>query len=806
MGVVYEALDEKLNSHVALKCARQGYRYRLPPEARAARDVSHYNVCKVHELHAVMTPAGLLDCLSMEVIDGETLAQRIRREGPLSSRAAREVAIQVCAGLAQAHRQGVVHGDLKCENVILARSPENRLRAVITDFGLATMAEDGDHGESRGGTVEYMAPEQFLGARASALSDIYALGVMFHFMLTGRTPARLPAVPRAELASRRAAGSQDITVSLSPAIREQDWGRSIDALPRGWGKLTTRCLQPRPDRRFASAGALATALDPRRRTAKWAAAAVAAVMLVAGGREWRSQPSITAVRLAVLPIAVDGDPFESSRTVAMEVADRLTGVRRQFTVISPREAERNQAATPDRARTALGATHALETRVRASGGSLSTTASLTDLQSGQTVARLTATYSAQDTAALAKALVASVTGAFHLPPAREPVSAAAHPYYMRGVELLRQDNLKNADKAIPLFTQAIALDPGSALPYAGLAQAQAQRFIRGDGSHWLDLATATAAKARGIHPDSVPVLLASGFIEQQRGQYEEAVRDFTRAAALAPGDSETWRQLAACYDASDRPDEADATYRKAIAAEPDYYRHHLSFGTFYFNRSQFDRAEQQYRRVIAIAPGLASGHMNLGLALMEQAKFPEAESELLEALRFGESRNLLMNIGGFYYQQERFEQAARYFEKSMTLGAPSAIQYRDLGDAYRQLGKPRLAAAAYQRGIALAREDIARNPRRADWRALLGLLSAFLGDGPGAEFEISQALAMGPETWPVIRDCAIAYEALGRRDKTLAGIGTASGRLLEELSRQPDLRALQKDPGFRELLAKHPVE
>src|ERR1019366_135983 len=137
MGMVYDAYDLKLDRRVAVKCARPGQRLRLPPEARAAREVSHFNVCKVHELHTLSTPGGEVDCLSMEFIEGSTLSQRIHAAGPLPAGEAREVARQICAGLAQAHRQGVVHGDLKCGNIILARSPEGSMRAVITDFGLA---------------------------------------------------------------------------------------------------------------------------------------------------------------------------------------------------------------------------------------------------------------------------------------------------------------------------------------------------------------------------------------------------------------------------------------------------------------------------------------------------------------------------------------------------------------------------------------------------------------------------------------------------------------------------------------------
>jgi len=105
------------------------------------------------------------------------------------------VARQLCAGLDQAHRQGVIHGDLKTGNIILARSPEGRMRAVITDFGLARIAAEPHADETGGGTYDYMAPELFHGERASVASDVYALGVLFHVMLTGKVPARKGSKP-----------------------------------------------------------------------------------------------------------------------------------------------------------------------------------------------------------------------------------------------------------------------------------------------------------------------------------------------------------------------------------------------------------------------------------------------------------------------------------------------------------------------------------------------------------------------------------------------------------------------------------
>ena len=170
MGVVYEAYDQKLDRRVALKTAVRGHDNRLPPEARAAREVSHFNVCKVYELHSTRTKLGEVEFLTMEFIAGETLSARLRRTGPLPLEQDRDIARQICAGLAQAHRQGVVHGDLKCGNIILTETPEGGTRAVITDFGLASLNPPGEEDPGPGplrGSFDYMAPELFSGARPS---------------------------------------------------------------------------------------------------------------------------------------------------------------------------------------------------------------------------------------------------------------------------------------------------------------------------------------------------------------------------------------------------------------------------------------------------------------------------------------------------------------------------------------------------------------------------------------------------------------------------------------------------------------
>jgi tetratricopeptide (TPR) repeat protein len=562
-----------------------------------------------------------------------------------------------------------------------------------------------------------------------------------------------------------------------------------------------RCLKAQPQNRFSSAGAVANALQPRRRLLKWTAGIAAALVLLAAGAQWRTQPPAAPVRLAILPFTMRDAGVEGAAGIGLEVADRLSGARRNFTVVSPREVESNQANTAEKAKRILGATHVLETTLHTSGSQILASASLVDLRSGRSMRQMDGAYPARDTSALAKALVATVAVAFQLPSSapKETVAPEAYSDYVQGIDLLRRDSL-NADSALPLFTKAAELDPRSALPYAWMAEVQMVKFGKGDGPQWLDAAEASVAKAKSINADSVPVLSISGLVEQQHGRYEQAIREFNRAIQLAPENSDVWRRLAIVFERTNRIEEAAATYQKAIQAQPNYYRPYVDFGTFYLNRGQYGRAEEQYRRVTQLAPDLPSGHMSLGLALMQEGRYAEAEAQLLEALRLRSWRDLLINLGALYYQEQRFSEAAEYFERSLASGSPSPIQYRNLGDTYRHLQRSREASQAYRRAKTMAEDEIARNPRLASSHALLALIAAFLNDRRQAEFEIAQALAMDAENRAVIRNAAITYETLGERAKALAVLGRAPRGLLEELSRQPDIPRLQQDPDFQRLL------
>ena len=183
-GQSVRTCDVKLRQPVALKFLPESMHLdqrkldRFHHEVRVARQVSHPNVCCVYDIGE----ASGQQFISMEYVDGEDLAKVLHRIGRLSTDKALEIARQLCAGLAAAHDQGVLHRDLKPHNIMI--DGEGRVR--VTDFGLAGFVEDFTGREIVGGTPAYMAPEQLAGREVSVKSDIYSLGLVLSELFTGK--------------------------------------------------------------------------------------------------------------------------------------------------------------------------------------------------------------------------------------------------------------------------------------------------------------------------------------------------------------------------------------------------------------------------------------------------------------------------------------------------------------------------------------------------------------------------------------------------------------------------------------------
>jgi serine/threonine-protein kinase len=244
MGEVYRATDLTLGQSVALKflpeeaSRNQRLLERFHGEVRVARLVSHPNVCRVYDIGEIEG----MPFISMEYVDGEDLASLLLRIGRLPSDKAVEAARKLCAGLTAAHDRGVIHRDLKPQNIMVNKRGE----IVIMDFGLAAISDQLSGAEVRNGTPAYMAPEQLKGTGLTAKSDIYALGLVLYELFTGRKPYDAKNV-------QQLIDLQD-SVSLTSMTSV---AADIDPVVE---KVIRRCLDPDPAKRPATALAVAAAL------------------------------------------------------------------------------------------------------------------------------------------------------------------------------------------------------------------------------------------------------------------------------------------------------------------------------------------------------------------------------------------------------------------------------------------------------------------------------------------------------------------------------------------------------------------
>jgi eukaryotic-like serine/threonine-protein kinase len=275
MGEVYEARDLDLGERVALKTIRQEIASdpkmlaRFKREILLARRVTHANVCRLFDLEQYRrhqrSGEAAITFLTMELLEGETLTQRLQRQGRMPAEEALPIIQQMAEALAAAHEAGIVHRDFKPGNVMLVAASgtgETRTRAVVTDFGLACAVEpqrslsslsQEDSSSLTGsggilGTLDYMAPEQIEGGEVSPATDIYALGLVIYEMATAYRPFQGGnGAPLASLIKRLKEPPP------SPRVRVPD----LD--PR-WERMVLQCLEIDPARRFTDARDLITAL------------------------------------------------------------------------------------------------------------------------------------------------------------------------------------------------------------------------------------------------------------------------------------------------------------------------------------------------------------------------------------------------------------------------------------------------------------------------------------------------------------------------------------------------------------------
>jgi len=299
MGIVFLAREVALDRMVALKllppdmAARPGVKERFLQEARTAARLSHPHIVQIYSVDE----ADDFVFFAMAFVDGGTLGDRIRERGPLSNSEAVRLLREVSWALGHAHLQGVIHRDVKPDNILLDQESG---RAMVTDFGIAVVAEDADAESATQvvGTAEFMSPEQATGKAVDARSDLYSLACVGFYALSGRFP--FTGESAAEVLIAHVNEPAPSVLSAAPHV------------PPAVASALDRCIRKDPEQRFAGGEALADALQPQGDTGR--ELAVPLRVFIKETRDWETTVSVSLAAFFVafpsvlVAMAVDDVP------------------------------------------------------------------------------------------------------------------------------------------------------------------------------------------------------------------------------------------------------------------------------------------------------------------------------------------------------------------------------------------------------------------------------------------------------------------------------------------------------------------
>ena len=831
MGSVYLARDLVLDRPVAIKfispdkAADDSSRRRLIREARAAAALDHPNICGVHE---VIVETDGRACIVMQYLEGQTLAEKLRA-GPLDVRLGLSIATDVAAALAAAHSHGIIHRDVKPQNIILSAANQ----AKLLDFGLAVQSRVGDQAAAETtttnlttpgvliGTLPYMSPEQVEQRPLDSRSDLFSLGAVLFECLTGQRP--FTGRSSAEIASRILHHDPPPASSLRRDLGQQhdelcrrllakhpnDRFRSAEELLGALRVLTpdthSSVVSPRSSRAFA-----ATGIRPfrARRAATFGAVVLLALTAVAlAGRPsgWRRGSTGSGpILIGVLPFRNDSGNAANDAVVAglrEAVANRLAAVP-SVRVLPLQEtllATRDQAKSADVARS-LGATLVVEGALVGAGQALDVIAALVHPDGNpKPVGRYRYAGNLVDLhRRITDGLVAALSADVAIDVAATPVTLATEnpeafaEYSQARAFLERPDVPGNLDHAIRLFQSAISKDPRFALAHAGLAGAYWAQYGETKDAQWPPKAMAANVDALAIDPDQAEVRMSLAVMYSGQGRHKDAIEELKKVMELQPQNDDPHRVLSDVYIAGADWDSAIAAAKQAVNLRPSYWRNHSQLGLAYFRAGKYEEAAASYERVVQLQPDSARGYQTLGTVLQAAGKNDEALEKYEKALRIRPSARTYSNVGTLYFWRGNHAKAAEAYEKAVLLLPNDPELHANLGDAYARLGDKTRATQSYRRAVALVQKLLAVSANDSQQLAALALYQAKLGQHRAAAEALGKAMEISPGDGQVLYVGAVVLALAGdvASGCTVLGQAIKHGASTEEIRNAGELRTL----------------
>jgi serine/threonine protein kinase/tetratricopeptide (TPR) repeat protein len=700
MGEVYRARDPRLDREVAIKVlparlAKDPQALaRFEREAKAVAALSHPNILAIH---AFGSEAGIAYAVT-ELLEGETLHKNLSRAA-LAWRKAVETGIAIADGLSAAHSKGIVHRDLKPENIFLT----NDGRVKILDFGLARSTETpiAEKGEAETvteagvilGTVGYMSPEQVRGTPADARSDIFSFGCVLYELVTGRR-----------------AFSRETPAQTLAAILEAQPDPPGKQVPVSLEAVIAHCLEKRPLDRFHSSHDLALALrtllgDPpaqKQFAMRWIGACLAGIALAAAVY-WFAGRAKPIDSLAVMPfVNVGADP--NTEYLSDGITENLINNLSQLPKLRvlPRSRVfryKGRETDTEKIGRELNVRAVLTGRVVQRGDTLNIQAELVDVAADSQLWGRQYNRKFSEIIPVQEEIAKEVSEKLRLRPTGEEQkrltkryteNPAAHQLFLRGRYYWNRRTAETVKRSAEYFQQAIGVDPGYALAWAGLAESYALygTYDVLPPSEVVPKAKEAASKALALEETLAEPHAALGFAKATYDwDWAGAEREFKRALELNPNYATAHFWYSICLGWTGRLDEAAVEAKLAREADTlsPIIGSTVGQGLYYARR--YDQAIEQLGKSLEMDPNFYFSRSFLGMAYEQVARHEEAIAEFQKALSLsGGKAGALGALGHAYAVSGKRAEAQKTLAELKDLSKRDYVAPYDIALIYVGLG------------------------------------------------------------------------------------------------------------------------
>ncbi|MDY7093064.1 MAG: tetratricopeptide repeat protein [Acidobacteriota bacterium] len=864
MGAVFKAYDEQLDRWVALKkihpenAEDQRARERLRREARAAAGLKHPAIVGIYDI----LDAQGSDWIIMELVDGDTLAHRLE-EGSLDLAQGLRLAHEISEGLAEAHDKGIVHRDLKAENIIVTPGGH----AKILDFGLAkklwhdssepTLSLEG----KVLGTVRSMSPEQALGGKLDHRSDLFSLGTLLYEAVTGNSPflgaspvetltrvCTLPQPPAREVnpelpqklsdlierllqkdPEKRPANARTVSSELEEILR--DLGSFSPALARTTGATGAHTGLPPTviDKSLAEHLSSSDAPTVQRpipavrpnttttggRGRRWLVVVLALIVLAAAGWFTRSlwQPEMPPVYVAVMPTQLEAaDDVPEAHLlpsgIRTAVNNSLLSLR-GISPVSPEHVESLQGSPAEIARS-VAAGEYLTSKLVCRFRSCQATLSRVDTETGQLKGQPKSfEVPADDPYALARAVTLHLNRLYPEHPPRNPnlvldVREEDYEQYLRLRRAYDQRGSAMSDREIAQEAAEIRRESPRFLE-AYLLEADAYLRIheldRTEAD--LDLALQRLEEASRLVPDDPNLLQRKFNAFLEGGRLEEAQHVVDRMESITPGDTENLVNRARLLGARQEHDRALQLMRRAAEQRPSWsILSRLSF--MEAEQGHVHRARELLEAILSRDEDNSQALSRLAQLELEFGDIARSAEIYQQLIGSGESMtNYYSNLGLALMLQGDYEGAMEPFLQAVEVSPQSPADRLNLADTLKLLGHPDESREEYAKALGLCDQE-----PQPDHPAVLTIRAqalAHLGRESEAVDAVRSALQQAPKNPGVLFESSLVYALVGEH---FSAISCAEQALDAGYQKRwyelPWFDSLRKVSGFRVLFEAQP--